>query len=121
MTGVLALTAQRVGQVFFAQKYAETRHHVETAHSLLAGYQRMAETGQMTEAAAKKEALDRLSWLRYDGDQYFWVNDTNSMMLIHPTAPALVGTCVLGAGTEGRERRAPFQGHGRGRGARRGR
>ena len=95
MIGVLALTAQTVERALFAAKSTETRHLVEAAHSLVIAYQRMAESHQMTEEMAKKEAMDRLSRLRYSGDQYFWINDMQGMMLMHPTSPQLVGTSVL--------------------------
>ena len=95
MVGVLALTTQDVSQALFAARQAETRHQVETAYSLVDAYQRIADAGQMTQAAARKEALDRVSRLRYGGDQFFWINDMQGMMLMHPTSPELVGTNVL--------------------------
>ena len=95
MAGTLALTSREVSNALFAEKGQETRRLVETAHSLVAAYQRIAAAGKMTEAAAKDEALDRLSQLRYDGQQYFWVNDLDGKMLMHPTAPDLVGTSII--------------------------
>lgn len=96
MVGVLALTARNVSSALFAAKETETRHLVQTARSLVAEYQTLAKSGKITEATAKKEALERLSGMRFGHGEYFWVNDLNGIMLMHPTTPKLVGTSVLG-------------------------
>lgn len=94
LLGILAITAVEVRESLFAAKEAETRHLVETAYSLVADYQRRAAQGEISEAAARQEALNRLSRLGYEQDQYFWVNDMAGKMLMHPI-PQLVGTKVL--------------------------
>src|SRR4051812_1525942 len=93
---ILAIAAREANQALWTAKGTETRHLVETAHSLVADYQRRAASGEMTEAVAQREALAGLSRLRYADDQYFWVNDMAGTMLMHPTSPQLVGTDVLG-------------------------
>jgi len=95
MLGIVAIAAQRVSTALWAAKGTETRHLVETAQSLVADYQRRAAAGEMAEAAAQQAALIELSCLRYEKDQYFWVNDMTGKMLMHPI-PTLVGTDVLG-------------------------
>jgi methyl-accepting chemotaxis protein len=93
---ILVIASQQASVALWAAKGAETRHLVETAHSLVADYQRRAADGEMTEAVAQREALARLSRLRYERDQYFWVNDMAGRMLMHPILPSLDGTNVLG-------------------------
>ncbi|MCP3669674.1 MAG: hypothetical protein GY814_04445 [Gammaproteobacteria bacterium] len=34
--------------------------------------------------------------LRYDGNNYFWVNDMDQKMVMHPTKPALDGKDMTG-------------------------
>lgn len=94
LLGILAITAVELRESLFAAKEAETRHLVETAYSLVADYQRRAAQGEISEAAARQEALNRLSRLGYEQDQYFWVNDMAGKMLMHPI-PQPVGTKVL--------------------------
>jgi methyl-accepting chemotaxis protein len=94
LAGVLALAADETRDALFAAKATETRHLVETAASLVADYQRRAANGELTDAEARRAALTDLSRLRYERDQYFWVNDRAGMMLMHPTSPELVGTNV---------------------------
>jgi methyl-accepting chemotaxis protein len=93
--GILAIAARESSDALWAAKATETRHLVETAHSLATDYQQRAARGELTEADAQQQALLRLSRLRYENDQYFWVNDMDGMMLMHPTTPQLVGTSVL--------------------------
>ncbi len=95
MLGILTTAAEQVHEALYAAKGTETRHLVETAQSLVADYQRRAALGELTEAAAQQAALAGLSHLRYEKEQYFWVNDMAGKMLMHPTAPKLVGTNLL--------------------------
>jgi len=78
-----------------AEAQEQTRRLVEVARSLVQDYHGLAESGALGEEEAQRQALDRLSALRYDGDQYFWVNGMDGTMLMHPTAPQLVGTSLL--------------------------
>ena len=87
MVGLLAIAAEEAREALYAAKGTETRHLVETAHSLVADYQRRAALGELTEAAARQRALARLSRLRYEKDQYFWVNDMAGKMLMDPASP----------------------------------
>ena len=47
--------------------------------------------GELTLEEAKKEALDKVATLRYDNGNYVWINDYNSVMIMHPVSKALVG------------------------------
>ena len=96
VVGILGIAVQQTQQALWAAKGAESRHLVETAWSLVADLQARAQAGEIAEAAAKQQALSVLSRLRYDQDQYFWVNDMAGTMLMHPTSPKLTGIDVLG-------------------------
>ncbi len=41
---------------------------------------------------SKRDALEEVSHMRYGGGNYFWVNDSNNIMLLHPLKPSLEGT-----------------------------
>jgi len=45
----------------------------------------------------KKEALNKISKIRYGKDGYFFILDKNGKMLIHPVKPSLVGKNLLNA------------------------
>jgi methyl-accepting chemotaxis protein len=73
-----------------------TRQHVEIAHGLIVWAHEQEKSGKLTQAEAQRVALSALVGLRYDNQEYFWVNDMAPRMLMHPMKPALVGQDVSG-------------------------
>ena len=73
------------------RKKLELQNLVESAISSAAGYHARFEAGEITEQAAQREALAVLRSLRYEGSNYFWVQDRDAVMLMHPIKPALEG------------------------------
>ncbi len=64
---------------------------VETASSLIQKYYSQAKAGKISEAEAKEKAKESVAALRYGKGGYFWINDLNYRMLMHPIKPSLVG------------------------------
>ncbi len=64
---------------------------VNTAASIARHLQSRVAEGQMSREDAQAAALAQISVLRFDGSNYFWVNDFNGIMLMHPTRTELVG------------------------------
>ncbi len=75
----------------FAQKREKTQHLVETAHSIVASYGAQVERGTLTTEEAQQRAAARVEALRYDGNQYFFINDLTPRMVMHPYKPELNG------------------------------
>jgi len=69
-----------------------TRRLVEEVQSMLGHYADMERAGQMSREQAQGDALAELRAVRYDGDGYFWVNDVDGRVIMHPIKPALDGT-----------------------------
>ncbi len=74
-----------------AAKRNELRHLVETTISTIKAYHARAEAGALTDQQAQRDAMRAISDLRYQGKQYFWINDMHPRMLMHPIKPALDG------------------------------
>lgn len=74
----------------------KTQHIVDVAHSVVRRHHEMATKGEMTEAAAKQQALSIIESMRYSGTEYLWVNDMLPRVLMHPIKPALNGKDVTG-------------------------
>lgn len=72
-------------------KATQTRHLVESAHSLIKSIYDEAMTKQSSMEAAKRKALSEVKRLRYDESNYFWVNDLSPTMVMHPIKPSLDG------------------------------
>ncbi len=67
-----------------------------SAWSILASYQSDEQSGELTHEEAQSMALARVESLRYgpEGKDYFWIQDLQPQMLMHPYRPDLNGTDV---------------------------
>jgi len=94
MTMLLALGLLMLKQLhddLYQGKAQQTRNVVQAASGILTYYQGLESTGTLTRAAAQQQALTTISQLRYDHDDYFWINDLRPFMVMHPTNPTLDG------------------------------
>ncbi len=73
----------------------KTRDLVDSAASLAIRYADLAKQGAMSQDDAKRAALEAVGTLRYEGTNYFWVNDLNGVLLQHPTLKDRIGKSVL--------------------------
>ena len=96
LIGMSALELRRAKDGLFAERVASTRHLAHAAHGVFVHFRRQFETGQLSEDDAKQAALAALGSLRYDGGNYFWVNDMEHVMIMHSAKPALNGKSLRG-------------------------
>jgi diguanylate cyclase (GGDEF)-like protein/PAS domain S-box-containing protein len=95
--GMLALSAVNLyttRDILMSEKKLKTRHLVEAAHSVAAGFEAQQLAGKLSESAAKEAALRVINTMRYQGVEYFWVNDLSlpvPRMVMHSTLPELNG------------------------------
>ena len=74
--------------------YDETKHIVEAAHSVMAQYHQRSVAGQMTLEQAQDSARQVIKDMRYDGDNYFWIQDDEPTMVMHPLKSSMDGTSL---------------------------
>ncbi|MBB1486985.1 methyl-accepting chemotaxis protein [Oceanospirillum sediminis] len=74
----------------------KTKHVVETVHSFLHYYYELESTGKLSRDDAQKAARAAIEKLRYDQDEYFWINDMNAVVIMHPIKPSLNGKNLSG-------------------------
>ncbi len=74
-------------------KREATRDHLAVAWSVVARCYEWEASGRMTREEAQDEACNLLRDMRYgaDGRDYFWVNDLDARMVMHPYRPDLEG------------------------------
>ncbi|MCQ3000894.1 methyl-accepting chemotaxis protein [Pseudomonas syringae] len=88
------LTAAMLKQVhtdLYAAKAEKTMHVVQSASGILDYYQGLEAAGTLTREVAQKQALDAIRGMRYNKDDYFWINDMRPVMIMHPMNAKLVG------------------------------
>src|SRR5689334_14753533 len=64
---------------------------VQQGESVAKHYYALSQQHVMTEEEAKKQTLETLKVMRYGEDGYFSINDSKSVMLMHPIKPQLIG------------------------------
>lgn len=72
---------------------------VNVAHvglSIVTEYATLAQSGALSEADARRQALERLRHIRYGEDGYFLVIDSKPSMIMHAMKPALDGKDLSG-------------------------
>ena len=65
-------------------KRDQTRNLVLAAHEAAERYVDLAGEGAMREDEAKSAAMAAVKSLRYENDNYFWINDLEPKMIMHP-------------------------------------
>ena len=73
------------------EKQDKTRNLVESAHSILSYYHKLEKDGVLTRAEAQKRAGDAVRQLRYEGEEYFWINDMAPKVIVHGAKAELEG------------------------------
>jgi len=76
------------------QKSIQTRNLVEVAHSLIQAQYDQYQTGAITEDQAKQQAIQTIKSMRYEGNNYYWINDYTPRVIMHPIKPQLDGKDV---------------------------
>ncbi len=92
VVGITAVMLVSERQILMTERQDSVRQEVEVAHGILAHYHSLATKGTLSEADAKQQAMQQIKALRYNGTEYFWINDMQPRMVMHPTNPALDGT-----------------------------
>ncbi|ATD02264.1 methyl-accepting chemotaxis protein [Pseudoalteromonas tetraodonis GFC] len=73
------------------EQYLKTKNVVETAYSIITHYAALEQSQTLTRAQAQSQAMASIRSLRYDDTNYFWINNYQPAMVMHPIKPALEG------------------------------
>lgn len=76
---------------FYEEKKQESRDLTTSAVSMIEGFYQLSQSSEMTELEAQKLALYALESSRSFHDGYYWVNDSNANMVMHPERADLIG------------------------------
>ncbi|OGB30496.1 MAG: hypothetical protein A3F78_14525 [Burkholderiales bacterium RIFCSPLOWO2_12_FULL_61_40] len=67
------------------------QHAVETATGVLTWAYQLETSGKVPREQAQDMAKAAIGQMRYDTQEYFWINDMQGTVLLHPIKPELVG------------------------------
>jgi len=91
-----ALLLKQIEADLYAAKSEKTQHVVQSAAGILQHYHALEAADGISREAAQKQAAEIIRNLRYDGQEYFWINDQTPVMVMHPTNPKLEGQNLSG-------------------------
>ena len=94
VVGILALTGLFLASeksMILEERQNNVRQTVETAETIVRHFYELANQHKLTESDAKLAAMDAVKAMRYGDNGYFWINDMQPMMLMHPIKQELVG------------------------------
>jgi methyl-accepting chemotaxis protein len=90
----VGLGLQRLSTSLQEQKRLELRHLTELAVGIAKEEHAAAQKGAQSDADAQKRAAARIGALRYEKTDYFWINDMQTRVVMHPINKKLDGQSV---------------------------
>lgn len=78
-------------QGLIEEKRIQAMRQVESVISLTDYYYQQQQQGLLSDQQARQQALNAIAGLRYGNGDYFWVNDAQPRMILHPMNPSLNG------------------------------
>lgn len=92
--GLIVLSVSSLNNQYKALKYEQylkTQNVVETAYSIIEHFYTLEQNNTLTQQQAQTQAMNAIRALRYDKTNYFWINNYQPEMVMHPIKPALEG------------------------------
>jgi methyl-accepting chemotaxis protein len=86
-----AVNTYEASESLMGRRQAELKNLVDSAYGTVAAQYDLFKTGKITEEQAKQAAGLALTSMRYQGDNYFFVTDTDQKSVLNPANPKIVG------------------------------
>jgi methyl-accepting chemotaxis protein len=94
LLGITVLDSRELASGLREQKQIELKHLAELALGIVKEEHAAAQKGNIAVSDAQKRALARVAALRYGNNDYFWVNDMQPRMVMHPMKPEMNGNDI---------------------------
>ncbi|UDF29146.1 UNVERIFIED_ORG: methyl-accepting chemotaxis protein [Roseateles sp. XES5] len=88
----LVYTLYHYQDAMVAERKSKLAAMDENMLTLFKYYHELETAGTLTREEAQTRAKDAVRALRYETSGYFWINDMNAVIVMHPIKPALDGT-----------------------------
>lgn len=94
---LMAISGYQLTQAIHEARHTAAKAATEVGYGVIKYYYDEFKAGRIPEQDAQKMALAELKKIRYEGAEYFWVNDNTlpyPKMIMHATKPELDGTML---------------------------
>ncbi|MCJ2087661.1 methyl-accepting chemotaxis protein [Methylobacterium sp. E-005] len=95
MAALIGLSVWGLSEAVTEARALQTRNLVETAHGVLTYFEGEERAGRMSRATAQQAAVTAVRGLHYAGNEYFWIQDMQPRMVLHPKVD-LIGKDIAG-------------------------
>ncbi|MCW9033893.1 MAG: methyl-accepting chemotaxis protein [Alphaproteobacteria bacterium] len=85
------LGTNEIQNTLIKDRHEKVRSVVEQAHSVIEYYVEQSNSNALSLTEAQNSVKNIIKSMRYDGEEYLWINDINNKMIMHPIKPALDG------------------------------
>ena len=89
---VFTLLLPEIEDMLMQDRMNKTRNLAEVAFGVIKDFGQQAESGKMSKEEAQQSAIEVIRSLRYEENDYFWINDMRPYMIMHPINSKLDGT-----------------------------
>ncbi|OPY03856.1 MAG: Methyl-accepting chemotaxis protein 4 [Syntrophorhabdus sp. PtaB.Bin184] len=83
-------------RIMLKEKQNAVKDVVDVAYSMLSDYDKRVKVNDIELGMAQMAAIKSIQQLRYRGENYFWINDTQPKMIVNPVMIDLEGQDVSG-------------------------
>lgn len=97
MIGMVSIVTFNLGEMrdhLLEERRTKAKHIVEIVHQSLMHYHNLTDRGILSQEGAQQLAIRELRNLRYDRNEYFWLNDMSPKIIMHPHRSDLEGKDV---------------------------
>jgi len=91
MVVIFSVSLLKLRDEMMDSRQQKTQSIVETTISIIGHYEKQATSGAISVEQAQDKAKQAIASMRYDGENYAWINDMNVIMVMHPLKPELNG------------------------------
>ncbi len=95
VSGILFYLLPLVEKKLMDEKKNATKNVVDVAYTLVASFEARVKSGELKLGEAQKRAIASVKSLRYQGNEYYFINDMNGIMVMHAMKQELDGKSVM--------------------------
>ena len=77
------------------EKKFQSKKFLDAGISIIKHFHSLVSTEGLKKTDAQNIAIEALKSTKYGENGYFWINDSNGMLLMHPYSPELVGSILI--------------------------
>ncbi|MDP3466209.1 MAG: diguanylate cyclase [Sulfuricurvum sp.] len=95
MVVILLILLKSITESLYHERQLQTQQLIDMGTGIIRHFHALQVNGELSEKSAQHMAMTTLQSAIYGGTGYFWINDIEGILLMHPYNPELVGKSVL--------------------------